>query len=565
MIRRLVILLFLFTVFSFKCYPQNSNDDRLREIVNRYRQARVAIPYPGFKSASLLSQYISVESVKGKKLYAVLSPLTVDWFIRQDYSYTVEEVTEAKGILTASGLRLAMEWNSYPTYSQYDSILQSFSTGYPSLCKIDTIGTSIDGRLVLALKISDNAGVDEDEPEVFYTSTIHGDETGGFVLMLRLADYLLKQYSQNSRVRNLVDNLEIWINPLANPDGTYNRGNSITSPVRFNANGVDLNRNFPDPEVPAVILQKETRDMVGFMRKHRFVISANFHSGDEVVNYPWDRWPRLHADDKWFRLVSRKYADTVHLNSPAGYMTFLDNGVTNGYKWYTIFGGRQDFVTYELRGREVTIELDNNYVTPVSQLAQLWENNRNSLVGYLGNALYGIHGKVKDDATNEPVEATVFIQRHDRDSSQVYSDKLSGNFTRLLSPGLWNLSFSAPGYYTTSVNGVEAVDGKSTDLNVKMVRVMNSVDTTNPGIPFLYPNPAVSEIRAVLPLSVHGSLNIKIVNSTGTVFSDYDIESYPYTPVILSVKLLPAGAYVVVFRNKTEGISYNARFIVIKN
>ena len=135
----------------------------------------------------------------------------------------------------------------------------------------------------------------------------------------------------------------------------------------------------------------------------------------------------------------------------------------------------------------------------------------------------------------------------------------------LQSPGLWNLSFSAPGYYTTSVNGVEAVDGKSTDLNVKMVRVMNSVDTTNPGSPFLYPNPAVSEIRAVLPLSVHGSLNIKIVNSTGTVFSDYDIESYPYTPVILSVKLLPAGAYVVVFRNKTEGISYNARFIVIKN
>ena len=78
---------------------------------------------------------------------------------------------------------------------QYDSIMQSFLSLYPSICHLDTIGTSINGKLILALKISDNASIDEDEPEVFYTSTMHGDETGGFILMLRLADYLLTNYS----------------------------------------------------------------------------------------------------------------------------------------------------------------------------------------------------------------------------------------------------------------------------------------------------------------------------------------------------------------------------------
>ena len=565
MIRRLVILLLLLTVLSFKCYPQNSNNDRLREIVNRYKQARVAIPYPGFNAVSFISKNVSVESVKGKKLYLVLSPLTVDWFIRQDYDYRIEEVSEPKGIINASDLLQAMEWNSYPTYSQYDSILQSFYTRYPALCHIDTIGRSINGRLVLALKISDNVRADEEEPEVFYSSTIHGNETGGFILMLRLADYLLKQYSQNSRVRNLVDNLEIWINPLANPDGTYTGGNSITNPVRFNSNGEDLNRNFPDPEIPSAVLQKETRDMVGFMRKHRFVLSANFHSGNEVVNYPWDRWPRLHADDEWFRKVSRKYADTVHLNSRAGYMTFLGNGVTNGYEWYSVFGGRQDFVTWELQGREVTIELDDNFITPVAQLQGLWDYNRNSLIGYLENALYGVHGTVKDEETDEPVEARVFIAGHDRDSSQVSSGKLTGNFTRLLAPGIWNLTFSAPGYYDKRVNGVEVVDGKQNLLGVKMARLTSSVDSTNPGTPFLYPNPALSEIKAVLPLSIHGSLNVKIINAAGSIVSDYNIESYPNTPVILSVKKLPAGVYTVVFNNKPAAISCSARFIVIKN
>ena len=79
---------------------------------------------------------------------------------------------------------------------------------------------------------------------------MHGDETAGFILMLRLADYLLKNYNSDTRVKTLSDNLEIWINPLANPDGTYRDGNFIISPVRNNANGYDLNRNFPDPDLP---------------------------------------------------------------------------------------------------------------------------------------------------------------------------------------------------------------------------------------------------------------------------------------------------------------------------
>ena len=70
-----------------------------------------------------------------------------------------------------------------------------------------------------------------------------------------------------------------------------------------------LTGTFPDP-MQSYSPEKETIDMVRFMKKHHFVISANFHSGDEVVNYPWDRWQRLHADDAWFNYISRGYADT---------------------------------------------------------------------------------------------------------------------------------------------------------------------------------------------------------------------------------------------------------------
>lgn len=564
MTRRLLILCGLFTLFTINCYSQNvSNDEKLRSIVKTDRQAEVWIPYPGINSVDILTRNVSILSVKNKEVHISLSPLTVEWFISQRYDYQIVNRDASKGIATALNVNQAMEWDKYPTYSQYDSIMQSFKNLYPSLCHLDTIGTSVNGMLVLALKISDNAGTNENEPEVFYSSTIHGDETGGFILMLRLADYLLKNYNLNSRVKTLVDNLEIWINPLANPDGTYRTGNTMSSPIRSNANGYDLNRNFPDPFTPNTIKQKETLDMMSFMRKHRFVLSANFHSGNEVVNYPWDRWlSKIHADDSWFYNISRAYADTVHFYAGAAYMNGFDNGITRGALWYIITGGRQDYITYELQGREVTIEIDDQYITPAAQLSLLWQNNYHSLIGYLENALYGIHGVVRNATTLAPLKAKIFISGHDKDSSHVYSDTLTGSFVRYLEPGLWNLTFSLYGYHELTLNNVVVSAGQSTSLVVDMNEIISGVDTTDPEIPLLYPNPARTELKAVIPQVITGKVNIRIINTAGTLVSDYSVTVVEKAPVLLDVRNLNPGYYTVIFENRAKGHSYRVRLIV---
>jgi len=566
MIKRLKIILSLFTLFTFWCYSQlpSGGDELLRETIRKYGQVRITIPFPGSKQVNELSQNVSVSSLRNKTVEVVLSPLTVDWFISQNFKYTVLEAPDAKSIITASDIKQAMEWESYPSYTQYDSIMQSFAGLYPGLCNLDTIGTSIYGKLILVLKISDNAGVDEDEPETFYTSSMHGDETGGFILMLRLADYLLKNYNTDSRIKNLVDNLEIWINPLANPDGTYRTGNTISSPTRDNANGYDLNRNFPDPELPGMSIQKENQDMVKFMRGHKFILSANFHSGAEVVNYPWDSRPWYHADDDWFYRISRKYADTVHVNSVPGYMTFLENGVTNGYDWYSINGGRQDFVTWELQGREVTIELDDAYITPVSQLGSLWQYNWRSLLGYLENSLYGIHGLVTDAKTGDPVVARVFIEGHDKDSSQVYSDKITGRFVRLLAAGKWDLEFTADGYVDNHVKGVIVTEGKATELDVEMVKFINPVDTTDTPVPVLYPNPANDILYVVLPKTLFGTVNVRVYNIKGIKFMDYVEQTEEDIPLHIDIKNLPGGVYVLTIRNSITKITEKCRFVVVR-
>lgn len=565
MTRCLLIGVFIFAFFEPWCCSQNANNDqRLSDIISKKGQAEVSIAYPGKKAFDHLTRNISVSRIVNNEVHIILSALTADWFITEGFDYKIIERIEGKGLVGAGSVIEAMEWESYPTWNQYDSIMQYFASNYAELCRLDTIGTSINGRLIFALKISDNVTADEDEPCVFYSSTIHGDETGGFVLMLRLAGYLLNNYGIDGRTKNLVDNLQIWINPLANPDGTYTDGDTITSPTRANADGYDLNRNFPDPLTPNTVKQKETVDMMKFLKKHRFVSSANFHSGAEVVNYPWDRWERYHADNDWFYDISREYVDTVHEHSVAGYMTDLDNGVTNGYEWYPIYGGRQDYVTYEVQGREVTIELDDDYITPANELASLWEYNRSSLLGYFENALYGIHGRVEDSRSGKPVAAKIFIEDHDKDNSHIYSDTLTGSFIRLVEPGIWNLTFTAGGYHDTIIHNITVNARQRTDLQVKMVSIFNPVDTTNPPKPLLYPNPATFLIKAVLPESLRGSINIKIYDPSGMKISDYNTEAFTGIPVTLDIRSFPAGAYTVVFLKRSTGMSMRCRFIIAR-
>ena len=563
-LKQILILLILSFLEINICAQETTKDILLRDEVSRYGQARVTVAFPGVTAMNSLSRSVSVSAVKEGRVEIVISPLTVEWFISAKLDYKIIEKPDSKSFTTASDVKQAMEWESYPSYLQYDSIMRSFADNYPDLCLLDTIGTSNYGKLILALKISDNAAADEDEPETFYTSTIHGDETGGFILMLRLADFLLENYGTDTRVTNLIDNLELWINPLANPDGTYRTGNTIISPTRTNAVGYDLNRNFPDPNTnPA--RQKETIDMIKFMKEHNFIISANFHSGAEVVNYPWDRWSRLHADNDWFYNISRKYADTVHIYCALGYMDFLENGVTNGYDWYSIYGGRQDYVTYELQGREVTIELHNAYMTPASQLDMLWQYNRRSLLGYLENALYGVHGIVRNSITAEPVPARIFISGHDKDSSHIFSDTLTGSFVRLLAPGTWDISFTARGYLETTVNDIVVTEGQKTEITVEMIPILNPVDTVPTPVPILYPNPSNESLHVVLPGRQIGDVTVTIYNSLGYKLVDYPAHTLENFPLIIDVGRLAGGVYTLIITNSATQFSDRSRFVVVRH
>ena len=89
-------------------------------------------------------------------------------------------------------------------------------------------------------------------PMVKYVANMHGNEVIGREMMLALSKYLLKEYTEgNSRIVNLLDSTDIHIMPTMNPDGFEKAtkgtcGGHGHKSGRTNANGVDLNRDFPD-------------------------------------------------------------------------------------------------------------------------------------------------------------------------------------------------------------------------------------------------------------------------------------------------------------------------------
>lgn len=542
---------------------QGRGDD-IRETIGRFGQAEILIDYPGFAAMSDLAKRFSVSSCDDREAVLTLSPLTAPDFISTGIVYKIILPEETKGFFTASSVAEAMQWHTYPTWKQYDTIMHKIAQTWPGLCLLDTIGFSIMGRAILALKISDNPSADEQEPVVMLSAAIHGDELAGFVMLMRLAEYLASESNNGGLAATLTSGCEIWINPVANPDGMYRNNDTIIYPVRSNSNGYDLNRNFPDPAAASPPpMQKETRDMISFMEKNRFALSVNLHSGVEVVNYPWDRWTRLHADDSWFYGISRRYADTVHLFSDPGYMTFLNDGVTRGSVWYVITGGRQDFITYSLGGREVTIEMDETKQTPGPDLESLWNWNNRSLLHYIEEALYGVRGTVTDASSGNPLSAKVFITGHDSDSSHVYSDTLTGEFRRYLAPGTYNITFTCPGYESYSAS-YEINDWNSTvSANISLEPEEPPVYPDPPvsGL-LIYPVPSTGMFMVLPPASIEGDIIVTLMSITGSVIDTYQTTVQSGIPIICDYSKLAPGVYVISVRKLPNGPLSRGKVII---
>jgi len=372
------------------------------------------------------------------------------------------------------GVPPGWKWDAYHGYDEVSRFLEHLAGAYPDLAEKRSLGTSVQGRELWALRITDHPEREEDEPEVRFVGGIHGDEPAGIELSLRLAHRLLTGYGNEPRVARLVEQTEIWIVPLLNPDGREVR-------KRENARNADLNRHFPNgsrrslgnllygPEPGLATIEPTAPEVAHLMRwsvSNRFVLGAFFHGGALVVVYPYSADKRNKevysptADDPLFREVALSYS-----RANPSLAEVAKEGIINAAEWYLVLGSSMDW-TYNYTGLlDFDLEISAELWPSEDALPTLWRENEESLFRFIAQAQRGVHGVVRDATSGAPISAALQVEGIHH---FVFTDPAVGDFHRPLLPGTYRLIVSAPGYVTRTFEDVVVTAETPTRLDVAL-------------------------------------------------------------------------------------------------
>jgi PKD repeat protein len=339
-------------------------------------------------------------------------------------------------------------WNNqmvppgYYTYEEIVAIADSLEAAFPSICKKVLYGFTPNPnyRELAALKISDNVDQDEPEPEIMFDGGIHGDEIGGAENLIRYARDLCLGYGIDSIYTTLIDNREIWLYYMVNPDGR-------ASMSRYNAYGVDVNRDGgymwnAEGYSSSPFSQKESKALRKCMLENQFVVYTNYHSGIEIIAYPWS-----------YR--SSSTPDVAHIHELAGVYS-----TTSGYPYlqygqgfnimYPINGSYKD-VQYGCFGNVGwSMEISYEKQPPSSQIMLYYNYNVPAMTEMISRAGYGVEGIVTDSLSGIPIPAIIWVN----DYYPVYTDTLVGDYHKYILPGNYTIRVTANGYKSKTVENV---------------------------------------------------------------------------------------------------------------
>ncbi len=377
--------------------------------------------------------------------------------------YVVPSELEA---LISSGLKYQIEredvkdfaenfWTSmdntreaYHTYAEIVALADSLVAAFPDICEKHLFGTSVQGRELGALKITDNVTLNENEAEVMFDGGIHGDEIGCSENCIRFARDLCREYGIEPNITDLVDNREIWIYYMVNPDGRV-------ADNRYNANGVDCNRDSGYMwdgwgGSSGVYSQPESKALRDCHYNRQFVVHTTYHSGTEYISHPWS-----------YR--SDQCPDYAHINQLAGEYSSSSGYANMEYGqgctgMYPINGSTKD-TNYGMMGAiSWSMEISYNKHPSVSQIMMYYNYNKPAMLSMIEHSGYGLEGIVTDINTGDPVTAAVFVN----DYFPTYTDVNVGDYHKYVLPGTYDITVIANGYETQTIIGVTVTSNSST-------------------------------------------------------------------------------------------------------
>ena len=485
----------------------------------------------------------------------------------------------------------------YHSYGEIVSLIDSLSNieEYQNIMLVDTIGySSLENIPIIAVKISDNVTVKEDEPRALFVGQVHAEEILGIEVVLSLMMDLLDPRPEDYSHMNILRSyLEIWLIPSANPDGlgvvhdgldvTYRKNKTDFSPEGVTPNGVfdfepsigndvdgvDLNRNFgfnwtfgdtflvfDETDYgshydyyrgPSPFSESEAVAIRDLALEHDFVFSIVWHSSrsgrlSEKVFTSWN-WEgnKPSPDLDLMKGIADSFSDLMEKEDGTGSYLSVLSGSRNGklHDWFYRETGCIQYLvecgTSNLQPDSLLIESTISRTKP----AMVYLLDRS--IGYFTDAGQ-VTGIVYDASTNTPISgAEIEIEEH---SGSVLKPRLTnefGRYRRILDAGTYHLNVTRKGY----------------------IPIRQSITANNSGITnvdfFLEPAP-MHLVRVDLDYGVTGNLPYEV---HCLVISEFDTDTLLINDSYIDLSL-SEGSYQLVV-SPTVGTPWEKKFYVDQN
>jgi carboxypeptidase T len=297
-----------------------------------------------------------MKNMKGNSIKGV-SFLLICLFIMNAGFATINASTSNK-----SHMPLNSAPYEYFTYQEMTDLFLDLEENHSNIMSLDSIGKTYEGRDIWMVKLSDNVGENEDESGVLLMGAHHGNEKPSYEILIYFIQHMVENYSKENtdddgdglvnedpidgfdndgdglidedpsedRVREVINNTQIFLIPMVNPDGVEanSRKNCAPNYGSFGFNkeitsyGVNLNRNYgykwylyyifprsyhllfnildssPNYRGEKPFSENESLAVKNFAETQDISISLSYHSYSEVMFYPWMHTskPTLHED-----------------------------------------------------------------------------------------------------------------------------------------------------------------------------------------------------------------------------------------------------------------------------
>lgn len=356
------------------------------------------------------------------------------------------------------GLRVQSQ---YYDPNEIEALLDQVALNYPAITRVFTIGTTFHSRPIKAIEISDNPGIDEDEPAVQLNGQHHAREVATSHIVMDAIEQLTAGYGVNPQITDWVNNYKTVCVPMVNPDGVSYvfSNNSLWRKNRqqYSCVGVDLNRNYPylwgpgcgssgscSSDIyrgPVAASELETQAMQNLAEDFNFVFATSYHSYGRFIDYPY-----ACGNGSPSSLMPEHAVIHEMMNGMADAIDAVDSVPRYDVYSPVPFGGVNGDDTSNYYAQHGTyafiVEVGTSFEPAFSQVAGIVNRNRAGwmyLYERLGEARIDIH--VTDACSGAPLEAEVTLLDYVFDSGE--SPRMT-----FLPYGRWTFVTPAEDWYT---------------------------------------------------------------------------------------------------------------------